>query len=137
MSTTAPRPAIDPSVLLELAAALRPAAVAPVAPVLPVAAIDPGLGKSIGIAIQAVVIALMLWVGKTTYDVSITVATMSAQLTSVVSDTAKMQDRMDATEKALAINTSDDKALSATVDRLRERVRIVEGQKPVTDAGRQ
>lgn len=142
--SAAPPPAPPPS-QLELLAALVPLLRPPAPPAAP-AAERGDLTKTIvgGIVatIGAVALALIFWVGTSVSGLSTTVTKIGANVDQVQKSIADLQ----ATQGATSTQLSDGKAANAKQDaradaqeadinRVKERVRILEGQKPL-GAGR-
>lgn len=131
--TVASRPALDLETVRQLADALRPAPVAPVAPVLPIAAVstDAGLSRSIGIVVQALAIGVLMWVGATVSELSKTVAVISSQVTSAISDMKDTKKDIGDIKEQQASLTAHDAAQDGDISRMKDRLRVVEHQAPV------
>lgn len=132
MSTPTPPPA--PPNLTELLAAL--ATLRPQTP--PQTADEKNLLKGASTIIGAIVLALCLWVGSSVNGLGTTVTRIAANIDAVQKSLSDLQ----ATQSSTAQQLSDMKAVNAKQDaradavdadlvRVKERMRIIEGQKPL------
>lgn len=99
---------------------------------------DRGLAKHASTVIVAIILALCLWVGNSVSSLGTTVTRMSANVDALQKGIADLQ----ASQGSASVQLSDTKATNAKQDaradameadigRVKERVRILEGQKPI------
>ncbi|WP_294356312.1 hypothetical protein [uncultured Sphingomonas sp.] len=123
--------------LAALIAATRPPPPTPAPVTLPPD--DRGLAKHASTVIVAIILALCLWVGNSVSSLGTTVTRMSANVDALQKGIADLQ----ASQGSASVQLSDTKATNAKQDaradameadmgRVKERVRILEGQKPIT-----
>lgn len=98
--------------------------------------------KAAGGVIVALVLALMVWVGSTLSGLTTSMATLTANVSSVQKSIADLQQSQGSTLQQLADGKASDAKQDARLDaheadtnRIKERVRMLEGQKPLTGAG--
>ncbi|WP_298810648.1 hypothetical protein [uncultured Sphingomonas sp.] len=99
---------------------------------------DRGLAKHASTVIVAIILALCLWVGNSVSSLGTTVTRMSANVDALQKGIADLQ----ASQGSASVQLSDTKATNAKQDaradameadmsRVKERVRILEGQRPL------
>ncbi|TCP94482.1 hypothetical protein C8J42_101948 [Sphingomonas sp. PP-CE-1A-559] len=129
MSRSRDRDGLDLNDIASLIAATRPPAVA---------SEERGLAKHAATIIVAIILALCLWVGASVSSLGTTVTRMSANVDALQKGIADLQ----TSQGSASIQLSDTKATNAKQDaradameadvlRVKERVRMLEGQRPV------
>jgi hypothetical protein len=131
VSRSRDRDGLDLNDIASLIAATRPPAPAPVHE-------ERGLAKHAATIIVAIILALCLWVGASVSSLGTTVTRMSANVDALQKGIADLQ----ASQGSASIQLSDTKATNARQDarsdameadvvRIKERVRMLEGQRPI------
>lgn len=129
MSRSRDREGLDLNDIVSLIAATRPPAVAHE---------ERGLAKHAATIIVAIILALCLWVGASVSSLGTTVTRMSANVDALQKGIADLQ----TSQGSASIQLSDTKATNAKQDaradameadvlRVKERVRMLEGQRPI------
>jgi hypothetical protein len=99
--------------------------------------------KTAGGVIVALVLALMVWVGSTLSGLTTSMATLTANVSSVQKSIADLQTSQGSAAQQLADGKANDAKQDARLDaheadtnRIKERIRMLEGQEPLTSGSR-
>jgi len=109
------------------------------APPVPVDNSGNSFAKAAGGIIVALVLALMVWVGSTLSGLTTSMATLTANVSSVQKSIADLQQSQGSAAQQLADGKANDAKQDARLDaheadtnRIKERIRVLEGQPPLT-----
>lgn len=111
-------------------------------PVPPVDNSGNTFAKAAGGIIVALVLALMVWVGSTLSGLTTSMATLTANVSSVQKSIADLQQSQGSAAQQLADGKANDAKQDARLDaheadtnRIKERIRMLEGQEPLGGRG--
>ena len=131
---TAPAAPLSINDILTIVAALKPGGVQPAPP----PSEREGLTKLMVSGVSAIILGLIFWVGTSVNGLSTSVTKMSANVDQLQKSISDLQHSQGTTSQQLsdgkAVNARQDArmdAVDADVGRMKERLRIVEGQKPL------